>query len=162
MQKTVNWVRSRLLGVANWNLRTARGERGSREGLAKRKAVFPCHASIDPAAERFDLLLRERLAFGRHPLGGVSGRNPSDQRTLATLAGLDDATALATGQQRLPSVDRQSSFALRPGMTFRTTLAEKRLHVVSEVNVRRRTDRKLGPGDQTANGNQQVSHRQLF
>ncbi len=106
---------------------------------------------VDPGPNQGDLVGRQRLALGGHPLCEIGRGDLGDQQALAALGRLDRRTALAAAPGRRRRIEPQGGLALEravagvaPGLQDRLDLAE-----VVDLGPRRQL---RGAGQQGAPG----------
>ena len=101
----------------------------------ERPVLFVLRARGDPLFERVDLLRRERLALGRHPLGFVGGGDASDECAVGHVTGHDRVQAgIKLGDSAFRPVEPQTAFVLGRSVAGEATASEEWLDVVGEAD----------------------------
>ena len=115
-------------------------DRGHRRSFRRheRPVGLPLRPLVDPEAQGLDLVVRERFAAARHPLGGVRGRDAVEEEAAGGVAGHHDRPAEPRAVGERPVLDVEAEPALpaplvRPVAT-EAVLGEERPDLAREVD----------------------------
>ena len=93
-------------------------------------------ACVDPSFENLDLLLRQGVAFGRHPRVGVGGRDFFDQQAVVGISRFNRRTVIAAAADRGRRVQPQFRFLFQRAVAGKTAVPQHRLDVIDVVHFR--------------------------